>query len=223
LVYSSDSFSPKPIVEVTYASDPGGTVPTSIQGQLTWNNGTPQTAVTFTTTGHSAGDVYLLDFQVNSAVTMTSAFPWSVTLTASYSGGSTVVRTVSGTAPVIVNGSASPYGPGWSLATVDQLVSVGNDLMWVHGSGEARYFQSLGNNNYLSPPNDFGTLVQNVGGDYTYTAKDQTKFNFDSTGKITTVVDPHNLTVTFAYASGLLNTITEPDGGIGTFTYTSGL
>jgi RHS repeat-associated protein len=223
LVYNTDSFNPKPIVEVTYASDPNGTVPTSIQAQLTWNNGTPQTAVTFSTTGHSAGDVYLLDLQDSSAVTFTSAFPWSVTVTAAYSGGINVVRTVSGKTPVIVNGSASPYGPGWSLASVDQLVTVGSDLMWVHGGGEARYFQSLGNNAYLSPPNDFGTLVKNIDGSYTYTAKDQTKFNFDSSGNISTVVDPHNLTLTYAYSSGLLSTISEPDGGVGTFAYTSGL
>jgi RHS repeat-associated protein len=223
LAYNSDSFSPAPIVEISYASDPNGTVPTSIKAQLTWNNGTPQTAVTFSTTGHSAGDVYLLDLQDSSAVTFTSAFPWSVTVTAAYSGGVNVVRTVSGKTPVIVNGTASPYGPGWSLASVDQLVTVGNDLMWVHGGGEARYFQSLGNNAYLSPANDFGTLVKNVGGTYTYTAKDQTKFNFDSSGNISTIVDPHNLTLTYAYSSGLLSTVTEPDGGVGTFTYASGL
>ena len=44
---------------------------------------------------------------------------------------------------------------------------------------------------YLSPANDHGTLVKNGGGDFTYTAKDQIQWNFDSGGKLTTVVDPN--------------------------------
>jgi RHS repeat-associated protein len=221
LAYNSDSNSPQPIIGLNYSIDPNGTVPTSIAAQLTWN-GTAQSVVTFTTTGHSAGDVYDLALQVNSAVTVTSAYPWSITVTAAYSGGN-VVRSLSGYDLVTVNGSSSAEGPGWSLASVDSLVAVGSDIVWVYGSGDARFFKSLGGNAYLSPPDDFGTLVKNVGGSFTYTAKDQTQFNFNSSGLLTSVVNPEGLTRTYAYSSGVLSTITEPDGGVGTFNYTSGL
>src|SRR5262249_3796579 len=88
LVYNVDRVSPRPIIETTLDSDPSGSVPTNISVQLTWNNGTPQTAVNFSTTGHSAGDVYLLDAQVSStnAPTSTGAYPWSITITATVNG-----------------------------------------------------------------------------------------------------------------------------------------
>jgi hypothetical protein len=60
LVYNSDTVNVHPILQTLLASDPNGSVPTQIQAQLTWNNGTPQSWVTFATTGHSAGDVYAL-------------------------------------------------------------------------------------------------------------------------------------------------------------------
>jgi streptogramin lyase len=58
LVYTSSSTNVKPLVEVTLLSDPQGSVPTSIDATLTWNNGSPQSPVNFSTSGHSAGDVY---------------------------------------------------------------------------------------------------------------------------------------------------------------------
>jgi RHS repeat-associated protein len=221
-VYHSDSNNPQPIVALTFSTDPNGTVPSSITARLNWN-GANQSLVTFSTTGHAKGDTYLLGMQVNSAVTVTSAYPWTITATAAYSGGVSVVRTLSGTQLVVANGSSSPEGPGWSLATVDKLVTVGSDLLWVYGAGESRLFKSVGGNNYLSPPNDFGTLVKNVNGSFTYTAKDQTQLNFNSSGQITSIVNPEGLTRSYTYSSGLLNTITLPDGGVGTFNYTSGL
>src|SRR5207244_8779411 len=104
--------SPSPIIEVTLASDPAGAVPTDILVQLTWNNGTPQTAVDFATTGHSAGDVYLLAAQVATAVSSTGAYPWSLSITANFSGTGPVVRTLSGTAYVVVSTNDNPLYVG---------------------------------------------------------------------------------------------------------------
>src|SRR5262249_42360803 len=158
-------------------SDAGGSVPSNIQAQLTWNNGTPQSAVTFSTTGHSAGDDYLLDTQVSSAVGSTGNYPWSVQLTATLTGGN-IVRTSSGNSLVTANGASDAFGYGWSLAGLDSLVSDSNGVMWVSGSGGARYFQKGPSTTYISPANDFGTLVKNGDGSFTYTAKDQSKENF---------------------------------------------
>ena len=63
LVNDSDTVNVKPIVEATLLSDSGGSVPSQIQVQLTWNNGAPQSWVNFSTSGHSAGDTYLLAVQ----------------------------------------------------------------------------------------------------------------------------------------------------------------
>lgn len=62
LFYSSETADPRPILQITFATDPNQPVPTQIQAQLTWNNGTPDPWITFATTGHNPGDVYLLLF-----------------------------------------------------------------------------------------------------------------------------------------------------------------
>jgi YD repeat-containing protein len=53
----------------------------------------------------------------------------------------------------------------------------------------------------------------------TYTAKEQTRYNFNSSGLLTSVAAPDGLTRSLSYSNGKLSTITEPDGGIGTFLY----
>jgi RHS repeat-associated protein len=221
LVYNSDSVTVKPIIQATFASDAQLAVPTQIQAQLTWNNGTPQSWVTFSTSGHSAGDVYLLDLQVASAVTSTGLYPWKVEVQVTQSGD-TLDRTIADTAVVVVNGSSDPFGQGWSLAGLDRLVIDSAGVGWAEGGGGSRYFAATGGGTFLSPPNDRGTLVQNGDSTYTYTAKDQVKWYFDSSGNLTRVVDPHGLAVTYSYSSGKLSGVAEPDGGLATFSYSSG-
>jgi len=97
LVYHSGAVDVRPILEVTFPTDSGSSLPTQIQAQLTWNNGTPQSWVTFATTGHSAGGHYALAAQVSSAVNSTGIYPWQVQIDASFSDRGDVVRTVSAT------------------------------------------------------------------------------------------------------------------------------
>jgi hypothetical protein len=68
-----------------------------------------------------------MDLQPDSAVASTSVYPYSITVTASFTGGTNVVRTIYGKAAVVVNGSSGPLGAGWSLDAVGKLVTVGND------------------------------------------------------------------------------------------------
>src|SRR5262249_8855578 len=125
LVYNSDTVNVQPIIQATLASDPHGSVPTQIQAQLTWNNGTPQSWVTFAATGHSAGDVYVLDTQVSGAVGSTGYYPWKVEVKATFSGGDIIDRTITGSAFVVANGSGDAFGQGWGLAGLGHRVQVG--------------------------------------------------------------------------------------------------
>src|SRR5207248_8614188 len=126
-----------------------------------------------------------------------------------FTGGTTLTRTVSGTAVVVVTGSASPFGQGWSVAGLDQLVSISAGtgvpagVLWVYGTGGARFFAALGSGNFLSPANEMGTLTQSqVDSTYTYTAKDQVQWKFDSAGNLTKVTDPHGLALTYTHSGG---------------------
>ncbi len=174
-----------------------------------------------TTSGHNSGDVYALPLQVGSAVSSSAHYPWGVEVKATV-GTFVYDRTASGVLPVVVNAS-SPYGAGWSLGGTQALLIGSAGVALVDNrTGGFRYFTGTGPG-YTSPANDQGTLVQNMGGSFTYTDKDQTQTNFDSSGNMTSQVDPHGLTQSLGYSSGLLSTLTQPDGGVATFSYSGGL
>jgi hypothetical protein len=203
-VFLGQTVSPQPIVEVIYDVGSSFGTPTSLKAQLTWN-GTVQSQVTF---GISGPGAYLFDLQVANPVTSTAVYPWSVTVTAT-AGSATQTQTRSGNVAVVVNPTTGIMGAGWSLGSVDQLVTSGTSLIWVSGSGGARVFTAGTGGSYVSPANDFGTLVKNGDNTYTYADQFHTTYNFDTSGNIVKIVDPHNLTRTYAYSSGLLSTISE--------------
>jgi RHS repeat-associated protein len=225
LVYNSGTVNVKPIVEVSFTSDPNQGVPTSIQGQLTWN-GSAQSAVTFSTSGHSAGDVYALDLQ-GPVVSSTGYYPWTVTLTITPASGAVYTRTVSGNAAVVANASSDYFGEGWSLAGLDRIVSVTGGALLVSGStGSAEFFATSGSPVYgtqyfFGPDYDFGLLTQNTSDNsYQYQTFDKTAWNFSSSGFLTSIVEVHSLTRTFLYdGSNKITGILDPDGSSATFAY----
>ena len=213
LSYASSTVNVLPVFMVSLASDFTAAVPSQIQAQLTWN-GTAQGWVTFGTTGHNSGDVYALPLQVGSAVSSSAHYPWGVEVKATV-GTFVYDRTAFG----------RPAGAGQHCQPLRRRLGAGRHAALLIGSagvamidnttGGFRYFTGTGPS-YTSPANDQGTLVQNMGGSYTYTAKDQTQTNFDSSGNMTSQVDPHGLTQTLSYSGGLLSTMTQPDGGVAT-------
>jgi hypothetical protein len=54
--------------------------------------------------------------------------------------------------------------------------------LWIYGTGEFRFFASIGSGGFTSPTGDAGTLVQNMGGSFTYTAPDGSTDNFNISG-----------------------------------------
>jgi RHS repeat-associated protein len=225
LVYASATVAPQPIVEATLATDSLDAVPTSLQARLTWNGGSPGSWVTFSTSGHSAGDTYVMDIQVGSAVTSTGLYSWTMDVKATYPNSYVVTRSVSGSTPVVVIGTATPFGQGWGLAGLDRLIPVSGGVLWVYGaSGTARFFSTLngagGITYFLSPPNDFGSLQQNADLSYTYNARDLSQVDFNSSGYLTKYVDPHGLPRTFLYDAGNKVTgIQDIDGSVATLAY----
>jgi len=219
LVYHSASVGVKPIIQVQVASDPHDPVPTGISATLTFN-GSAQSPVSFSTSGHSTGDVYLLAVQDSTAVTSSGNYSWSMSVTATFSGQSPVTVSASGSLPVDVgDGTGNKFGPGWSLNGLDSLAADGSGVLFLYGSGGARYFSGSGPT-YTSPANDFGTLVKNNDNTYTYTTPQQVKEQFDTSGKMTALVDPHGVALTYSYdGSSRIAGVAAPDGGLTTLSY----
>jgi RHS repeat-associated protein len=224
LVYVSNTVNVKPILQVAFKSDPNEAVPDQLQADLSWNGGAFSSWTTFGTSGHSAGDTYVMALQVPSAITATGNYSYTMQVQATY-GSYTQTRDASGTLAVVVRDVSNPFGNGWSLSILDQIVPVTGGVLYVSGStGGAQFFRSLGSG-FLSPPDNFGTLTQS-GSNYTYTTKDQIKYNFNTVGTVvyeTSIVDPHGLARTFLYdGSNRLTGIQDPDGSTATFTYSGG-
>ena len=103
-------------------------------------------------------------------VTATGAYPWKVDIQATLPDGNVVDTTTSGMAFEVVNGSTDPLGRGWSLGGTAQLFPDGSGgYFWVDGNGGTRDFQAGNGTTFVSPANDFGTLVKNSNGTFTYT------------------------------------------------------
>jgi RHS repeat-associated protein len=225
LAYNSDTVDVRPIIQTSFQTDPNSPLPMQIQVTLTWN-GSAQSPVTFSTSGYSPGDAYLLSVQVANPVTATGSYPWSVDIQATLPGGPVINSTTSGTAFEVVNGPTDPIGQGWSLGGSAQLVSDGQGgYFWVNGNGGVSDFQAGNGSTFVSPPNNLGTLVQNGAGSFTYTSPDQVKSNFSTvSGQIllTSIVQPDGPSETFTYnASGAPVSVTQPGGWTATFTYDS--
>jgi RHS repeat-associated protein len=120
----------------------------------------------------------------------------------------------------IVDRANSPYGAGWSLDNVEQLVSVSGGMMLVNPDGTSLYFASNGSGGYITPAGDFSTLTL-TSGVYTRTLTDGTQINFNSSGQETSTVDRDGNTTTFGYTNGLLTSITDMNGQVTTLAYNS--
>src|SRR5262249_19074 len=133
----------------------------------------------------------------------------------------------------------SPFGNGWSLADHAALLLYDvpapppepdlQGAMWIDDTtGTTRVFPYDGSSGrYLSPANDFGSLVAIPGG-FTYTAQHQSRWNFEGGGNLPSRIDQHGLITTYPPRGGGSSpplSIQGPDGGLATFTYdpTSGL
>ena len=112
-----------------------------------------QAAVTFTLP--TPGATYALAVKSMTGVSSTGLYSWTVQV----SEGTNYSFSLSGTAPIVVNASSDAFGNGWTLAGDDSLVSVTGGVIWASGTFGKRFFTSLGNNGFRSPPNDFGTLT----------------------------------------------------------------
>jgi RHS repeat-associated protein len=218
LAFNSDEVSQKPIVQLQLNSPNNALLPSTISAQLTFN-GTAASTVTYSTTGLAAGDTLTMALQASTAITTTGGYSWSVNVTAG-----SFTHTYTGYTFVVAQDS-SPFGAGWSFASVNQLVSISASgsvpagMLMVFGTGGWRFYQGSGS--YTSPVGDNGTLTV-LGGTYTYSTPDGQSWTYNSSGLMTqwTSADGQE-TLQYRYdGSSRLTGITAIDGALTSITYT---
>jgi RHS repeat-associated protein len=228
LIYRSETMTPHPVVVLETLLPEAGSVPDSIDAQLTFN-GVVEDVVSYDTTDLAAGDSLRIALQANALSVPTGRYDYAVTIT-SWFGTTSVNRIYSGS-KIIVNRTDSEFGGGWWLDGLDQLVSSDAGALLVHGNGDALWFPSNVSGGYEHAAGDisFCTLVKNENETYTLTAKNGTKSYFSSAGLLTTVSDVNGNTLHYEYIDAddddvidEISQITDPFDRETTFSYING-
>jgi YD repeat-containing protein len=195
-----------PMFLVHYALPSTGTLPATVQVSLSINGGSAVN-VTWSSTGSNLGDILELPIQGNAAGLATGRYSWSVTVTPSSGSPSTYNGNFD-----LVNQSSSPFGAGWSLADLNQLVSVTGGEILVQPGGYSVWFALAGGGNFTQPAGIFDKLVQNGDSSFTLTMPDGTKDNFTPAGLETLSVDRVGNQTLFNWSGGALTSITDMNG-----------
>ncbi len=114
-----------------------------------------------------------------------------------------------------------PLGYGWThgynWSVVAEATGAGNTVLVTGADGRVDRFTQNPDGSFSAPAGIFDQLTFSSGL-YALTRKDQTKFNFNGSGKLASVVDKNGNTVTLNYSGGLLSSLTDPGGRTFSFT-----
>ena len=220
LIYNSNT-EPRPVVAIETSLQASASVPTSIEAQLTFG-GVSGSTVTYSTSGLTAGAPLRFAFQVDGSTLSTGYYDYTVTLTAKYSGSADVVQTFTGS-QAVVNRNASEFGRGWWLNGLDRLITSSAGALLAKANGDGLWFKKNGSVwEHALGDTSFSMLTQS-GSNYVLTSKTGNIANFNSSGYLTSNVDPNSNTWSYAYnGSNQLTTITDPFSRTFTISYSSG-
>ncbi len=113
-------------------------------------------------------------------------------------------------------------GYGWThnfaMTAVPQTYGATNLVVVTLEDGRQDAYSDNGNGTFTPPAGTFDTLTQNAGL-YTLTRKDQTRYNFNTSGKLASIVDKNGNTMTLTYSGNDLTQIADTAGRTYTLTY----
>ncbi|HYW12619.1 MAG TPA: RHS repeat-associated core domain-containing protein [Longimicrobium sp.] len=142
LVYNSNHARPHPVV-AEHLAGPAGTVPDTIRAVLLVN-GVQVATMRWPGWGAAQTRRIALSFDAsNTTLYPTGVYTYALQVTGEWLTGTQQSLKVRTGRMVIVNRSASPFGAGWWLSGVEQLVHVPGDTVkvWVGGDGSARLYR----------------------------------------------------------------------------------
>jgi RHS repeat-associated protein len=221
LVYSSTAADRLPIFIAHYTFN--GTA-SSVTAKLTLNS-VDGPVSTYDTSTLNPNDIMEIPLQATAQQMNLSPGRYSYSITVTENGNSTTLPTGGGQVNITNSSTAIAgiFGSGWSLAGLERLYPQGtggsNGAVLDLGGGLSLWFDTNHSGGFITPAGDSSTLAVNGTG-YVRTLKDNTKINFDSSGRQTSMVDRHGNTLTYAYdGNGKLLSITDLHNQVVTFGY----
>ena len=123
-----------------------------------------------------------------------------------------------------VNTMASPFGAGWGLAGLQEIVENSDgSAMIINGDGGEKLFDAppQASAAYVSPPGDFSTLVKLQDNSFRRTDENGTVYEFNTARQLVSVTNRLEKATTFQYdAQQRLTSITDFTGLVTQFAYT---
>ncbi|HET6231892.1 MAG TPA: RHS repeat-associated core domain-containing protein, partial [Longimicrobiaceae bacterium] len=214
LLYSSQTAHPRPVVRANVTLPAGSAVPSSVTATLKVNNAAVATA-TWPGSSFPAGSPkrVALGFDALSGYA-TGLYPYSLEVSATYAGGVVQSTSVIDTM-AIVNRAASPFGAGWWVAGMEQVVPLSPNLLWIGGDGSTRLYRPAGTNRWLADDTNGTDAIVLVDGSY-YARRliEGGEIRFTTAGYETTTVNRLGMVTTFTWDSGrnVLTNISLPSG-----------
>jgi|GEM_PF-2710398 len=117
--------------------------------------------------------------------------------------------------------NAGALGYGWSANILQSLTpNPDGSVIFSQGDGyKANFTYNSTTGSYQAPAGIYLTLIKNPDNSFTITRKDNVRLFFDPAGKLTSIRDPNNNTITCGYTGGKLTSITDTAGRVTTITY----
>ncbi len=222
LLYSSAHAHPFTLVAFNVLI-PGSTPPSRVDANITWPGRPAPTSAAWSGSGMQTNKWYRFVIGVDSEVDTTGAYTFTLNVQATVSGVAGPIVTMTGPL-VIVNRKDSPYGAGWWLAGLENLVFLpGGDLLWVGGDGSSRRFvrQATPASTYVAQALEFpDTITFNTGTSiYTRKLPGGLRVQFNPQGLHTATINRLGHTTNFTYVAGSsparLQSIGVPPASIG--------
>ncbi|MBI4744359.1 MAG: hypothetical protein HY776_06030 [Actinobacteria bacterium] len=117
------------------------------------------------------------------------------------------------------NGS---FGYGWTHNyNLNLRFNSDESVTLMRAKGERYTFTKNPDETYATPEGIFETLTKNLDNTYILKFKDQSKYNFNSSGYLTNQIDKYGNTTLLSYTNNLLTTVADSGGRTLTFTYTN--
>ena len=117
------------------------------------------------------------------------------------------------------SGVNSPFGFGWTFNYNVYLVENQDGSVTLYdGDGSVHTFTKSDGNTYTAPPGIHSKLIKKPDG-FVLRFKDGSSYNFDTDGKLVSIIDKNDNKLTFTYADGKLVRVSDDSGLYLSFTY----
>lgn len=109
-------------------------------------------------------------------------------------------------------------GYGWTCSYCMNVREDSGNALVTNEDGRVDKYAPDGNGGYTPPKGGYDTLTKS-GSAFTLKRKDQTRYNFNGSGKLASIVDKNGNTITLSYSGSNLTTIADPTGRLLTLSY----